>query len=142
MAGQQLGKTTHDDNTAKISTLMSTQGAQSFINYQDAHGRTPLHFSTLQGHATVTEHLIVVPCNVNLQVKIVRCAVDLQSNNGATSLQPAEHHGHSGISTLIQNKTHETLLLCSRVVINGLVAKPELNGRAVSFDDDEGHLLR
>jgi hypothetical protein len=31
--------------------------------------------------------------------------------------------------TLIRNKKQETPLLGSRVVINGLVAKPELNGR-------------
>jgi hypothetical protein len=38
----------------------------------------------------------------------------------------------------------EAPLLGSRVVIHGLVAKPELNGRAgtaVSFDDDKGRLL-
>ena len=38
----------------------------------------------------------------------------------------------------------ETPLLGRRVVINGLVAKPELNGRAgtaVSFDDDKGRYL-
>jgi hypothetical protein len=38
-------------------------------------------------------------------------------------------------------RKEETPLLGSRVVINGLVAKPELNGRtgtAVSFDADKG----
>jgi hypothetical protein len=43
--------------------------------------------------------------------------------------------------TLIRNKKQETPLLGRRVVINGLVAKPELNGRtgtAVSFDDAKG----
>jgi hypothetical protein len=40
-----------------------------------------------------------------------------------------------------QNKEHDSPLVGRRVVINGLVAKPELNGRtgtAVSFDDDKG----
>jgi hypothetical protein len=39
------------------------------------------------------------------------------------------------------SKQQETPLLGRRVVINGLVAKPELNGRpgtAMSFDDDKG----
>ena len=39
-----------------------------------------------------------------------------------------------------QNKDQETPLVGKRVVINGLVAKPELNGRTgtvVSFDDDK-----
>ena len=43
--------------------------------------------------------------------------------------------------TLIRNREQETPLLGSRVAINGLVAKPELNGRTgtvVSFDDAKG----
>ena len=48
---------------------------------------------------------------------------------------------YARVATLIRNNKQETPLLGSRVVINGLVAKPELNGRtgtAVSFDDDKG----
>jgi len=73
MTGQQLCKTACDGDTAKVCTLLRehlmelererqqraragllevepeveellfTQSAQSFINYQDAHGATPLH---------------------------------------------------------------------------------------------------
>jgi hypothetical protein len=71
----------------------------------------------------------------------VRCNVDLQSYTDSTALQLAERQGHAGISTLIRNRRQETPLLGSRVVINGLVAKPELNGctgTAVSFDDEKG----
>jgi hypothetical protein len=53
----------------------------------------------------------------------------------------AEGQGHAGIATLIRNKKQETPLLGSRVVINGLVAKPEHNGRTdtvVTFDDAKG----
>ena len=71
--------------------------------------------------------------------------VDLQANNGATAgaaaLQFAEVQGHAAIATLIRNRKQETPLLGSRVAINGLVAKPELNGRTgtvVSFNDDKG----
>jgi hypothetical protein len=41
----------------------------------------------------------------------------------------------------MRTKKQETPLLGSRVVINGLVAMPELNwrtGTAVNFDDDKG----
>jgi hypothetical protein len=61
--------------------------------------------------------------------------------DGRTALQVARLRGHAGIATLIQNKMQEMPMVGSRVVINGLVAKPELNGRtgtALSFDDDKG----
>jgi hypothetical protein len=33
MTGQQLWEAAGDGNAAKVRTLLSTQGAQSFINY-------------------------------------------------------------------------------------------------------------
>jgi hypothetical protein len=36
--GKQLWEATRDGDAATISTLLSTQGAQTFINYQDEHG--------------------------------------------------------------------------------------------------------
>jgi hypothetical protein len=42
MTGQQLLGAVRDGDAAKVSTLLSTQGAQSFINYQDERGFTPL----------------------------------------------------------------------------------------------------
>jgi hypothetical protein len=78
---------------------------------------------------------------VTKQLLAARCNVDLQAVNGLIALQLAEDEGHAGIASLIRNKKQETPLLGRRVVINGLVAKPELNGHtgtAVSFDDDKG----
>jgi hypothetical protein len=75
------------------------------------------------------------------QLIAASCNVDLQAKNGLTALQAAERHGNAGIAMLILNRKQETPLLGRRVVINGLVAKPELNGRtgtAVSFDDGKG----
>ena len=43
MTGQQAAR---DGDTVNVSTLMSTQGAQSFINYQGALGATPLSAAT------------------------------------------------------------------------------------------------
>jgi hypothetical protein len=40
MTGQQLCETAGDGDAAKVHTLLSTQCAQSFINYQDANGCT------------------------------------------------------------------------------------------------------
>jgi hypothetical protein len=39
-------------------------------------------------------------------------------------LEGSEDHGHNGITTLIQNKKEETLLVSKRVLINGLVGRP------------------
>ena len=55
MTGQQLLDAAIQGEAAKTSTLQSTPGAQSFINYQDKHGCTPLHFAVRKGHAAVTE---------------------------------------------------------------------------------------
>jgi ubiquitin len=128
MTGQQLCEAVRDGDVVKVSTLLSAQGAQSFVNYQDAYGVTPLHFAAQEGHATVTEKLIEARCNVDLQKEngctslhytatkghetvtkqllAARCNVDLQANNGATALQAAECHGHAGIAALIRNKKH------------------------------------
>ena len=130
MTGQQLWEAARDGDAAKVSTLLSTQGAQSFINYQGAHGYTPLHLAADQGHEAVTKQLLAARCNV-----------DLKDTNGLTALQAAERLGHAGVATLIRNKRQEAPLLRRRVAINGLVAKPELNGRtgtAMSFDDAKG----
>ncbi len=40
MTGQQLWEAARDGNAAKVREQLSTQGAQSFINYQDARGAT------------------------------------------------------------------------------------------------------
>ena len=40
MTGEQLWEAARDGDAAKVRTLLSTQGAQSFINYQGAHGST------------------------------------------------------------------------------------------------------
>ncbi len=137
--------------------------ARCNVDLQAKTGFTPLHVAALQGHEAISNQLIVARCNVNLQDKdactalhfaaekghapvakqllAVRCNVDLEGKFGRTALQLAEHHGHAGVATLLRKKRQETPLLGGRVVINGLVAKPELNGRAgtaVSFDDDKG----
>jgi hypothetical protein len=76
MTGQQLWEAARDGNAAKVGTLLSTKGAQSFINYQGEHRATPLHISAYGGHAAVTKQLIAAGCNV-----------DLQEQGGGTALQ-------------------------------------------------------
>ena len=45
-------------------------GAQSFINYLDASGATPLYAASQNGHASVTKQLIEARCNIDLQKKV------------------------------------------------------------------------
>ena len=47
MTGQQLWEAARGGDAAKVSTLLSTQGAQSFMNYQDAHEATPIHVAAI-----------------------------------------------------------------------------------------------
>ena len=121
MTGQQLLEAARDGHAAKVSTLLSTHGAKSFINFQNAQGITPLHAAAFGGHEAVTEKLLAARCSVDLQdakygytalhaaafnghaaattqLLAARCNVDLQAKNGATALQYAEGQGHTGIA--------------------------------------------
>jgi ubiquitin len=120
MTGQQLWEAARDGDAAKVRTLLSTQGAQSFINYQDAHGVAPLHIAAHYGHASVTKQLIDARCNVNLQEEggstplhaaageghatvteqllVARCSVNLQNKHEFTPLIYAAFQGHETVT--------------------------------------------
>jgi ankyrin repeat protein len=73
LKGGQLWNAARDGDAAKVQkvrTLLSTHGAQSFINYQDTHGYTPLFLTAAFGHETVTKELLAARCNVDLQAKV------------------------------------------------------------------------
>ena len=84
MTGEQLWEAARDSDAAKVRTLLTTQGAQSFINYQGANGTTPLHIAAFNGNEAVTEQLIATSCSV-----------DLQEENGYTPLHAAADQGHA-----------------------------------------------
>ena len=88
MTGKQLLEAAHGGNVAQVGELLSTQGAQSFINYQDEQGATPLHLVVYAGHDTVTKQLLAARCNVDLQMK----------NGSSTPLHLAAEHGHESIT--------------------------------------------
>ena len=116
MTGQQLWEAARDGHAAKVSTLLSTQGAQSFINYQGANGTTPLLCAAQNGHASVTKQLIEARCNIDLKAKegvtplicavhkghkaitqqliTARCNVDIQGKYGVSPLHMAAQKGH------------------------------------------------
>ena len=99
MTGQQLWEAARDGDAANVSSLLSTQAAQSFINYYDAHGSTrptrgrstarpmrgrstplstfrPLHYAA-ENEMAVTEKLL-------WSFLAARCNLDLQDENGFT----------------------------------------------------------
>ena len=71
MMGKQLFNAASDRNTTMVQTLLSTiastQGGQSSINYQNENGYSPLHKTADKGHTLVTQQLIAARCNVDLQ---------------------------------------------------------------------------
>ena len=76
-----------DGDTVTVRTILSGAGALSLINTRDARGETPLYWVALNGNATVTERLIEVSCNL-----------DLQEENGRTPLHAAVVTGHVAIT--------------------------------------------
>jgi ankyrin repeat protein len=64
--GKDLIEVSIEGDSVKVETLLSSQGAESFINYQNEHGATPLHSPTVNDQETVTKLLIEARCNVNL----------------------------------------------------------------------------
>ncbi len=88
---RQLCHAARDGDTATVETLLSTSGAQSLINNQQAElGASPLYFAARHGHSSVTGQLIAARCNL-----------DLQEKDGATALHAAAHNGHAAVTELL-----------------------------------------
>ena len=86
--GQLLVLVSHLNPThtevASASKMLSTAGARSLINYQNALRATALIFAAGKGHVTVTTMLIEARCNV-----------DLHDKEGFTPLYIAAQEGHA-----------------------------------------------
>ncbi len=52
-----------------VRKILSTAGAQSWIDYQDALRDTPIIVAAAMGHEAVTKQLIEAHCNVDLQME-------------------------------------------------------------------------
>ena len=87
VTGPQLLQAASHGDTSKVRTLLSVEGAQSFINYQDATGTTPLNMAARRGHAPVAELLIAARCNV-----------DLHDTEGYTPIHRAAFEGHEVVA--------------------------------------------
>ncbi len=75
----------HGD-TVTVRKMLSTADAQSWIDYQSDLGYTPLYIATLLNHASITEQLIVVRCNI-----------DLHREDGVTPLIIAAANGYETV---------------------------------------------
>ncbi len=64
-----------DDDTVTVRKILSTAGAQSLLNYQNALGDTPLIFAAGKGHEAVTKQLLEARCNVDLHEAKFGCPV-------------------------------------------------------------------
>ncbi len=67
MTGRRLWLVSQVGDEVEVGSLLSTQGAHSWINYQDANGSTSLHVASGEGHEVVTEQLLAARCNVDVQ---------------------------------------------------------------------------
>jgi len=87
VTGPQILRAASHGDTSTVRTLLSVEGAQSLINYQNANGATPLNMAARRGHAPVTELLIAARCNV-----------DLHDKDGYTPLHRAADGGHEVVA--------------------------------------------
>ena len=109
------------------------------INLQDSFGGTALMFAAGNGCTTVVQALLDANADASLQ-----------DTKGSMALAYAEHQKHAAVAQLLQHHTkrhpHDVTLASgalsgSRVRIDGLKGRPELNGRcgvAGRFDAAKG----
>jgi ankyrin repeat protein len=91
MTGQQLWQAALHGDAAAVSTLLSTRGAKSFINYQGTAWFTPLLLAAQNGHETVTKQLIAARCDVHLQTRGGSSPLHLAASKGHEAVTKAAH---------------------------------------------------
>jgi hypothetical protein len=74
-------------DASKVQTFLSVSNVQTFINYQDTDGHTPLFKAAKKGHAAVVDQLIAARCNVDLA----------NTDDGQTPLFIAAEQGHTPV---------------------------------------------
>jgi ankyrin repeat protein len=120
--GRDLFQAGSSGNALIAQPLLSAIGAQSYINYTDGDGCTPLFKTASHGYAVIVAQLMTASCSINLattkgltpllvadrvsegHTNIVshlitaRCNVDIALNtDGATPLFIAAKKGHATI---------------------------------------------
>ena len=131
--GSALFETACINDTTMVQTLLSVSDAQSYINYTDVHGRTPIFQAASKGHTFIVSQLITARSNVHLATTVdavtplfvaaqnghvvvatlidTSCGVDLVcDDDGSTPLYATASDGHAGVVT-------QLIVSCSNVDI-------------------------
>jgi hypothetical protein len=85
--GHQLYDAALDDKTKKVKTLLTKPNTQSFINWQDQTGATPIYAAAEEGHTGVVKELIAARCDINRSRK-----------DGTSPIYAAAYLGHTGVA--------------------------------------------
>jgi ankyrin repeat protein len=89
VAGSALFEAICINDTSLVRTLLSTSDAQSYINYTDVDGRTPIFEAACKGHTFIVSQLIAARFNVHLAT----------TADGSTPLYAAASNGHDVVVT-------------------------------------------
>jgi ankyrin repeat protein len=86
-AGSDLFEAACINDTTMVQTLLSASGAQSYINYTDVDGRTPIFQAASKGYTSIVSQLIAARSNVHLA----------KTANEVTPLYVAAQNGHAAV---------------------------------------------
>jgi ankyrin repeat protein len=86
-AGSTLFEAASINDTKMVRMLLSASGAQSYINYTDVDGRTPIFQAASKGHTFIVSQLIAAHSNVHLA----------KTTNEVTPLYIAAQNGHAAV---------------------------------------------
>ena len=101
-AGLELFQAACSRDAGKIQTLLSESTVQSYINYTDVNGCTPLYKAAAQGDTLIVAQLIAAHSNVDLA----------KSTDGTTPLFIAAQNGHASVARqLIEARCNVDLAL-------------------------------
>ena len=87
-AGLKLFRAACSGDACKVQALLSASSVQSYINYTDEDGRTPLFKAVSKGDILIVAQLIAAHCNVDMA----------KTTDGATPLHIAAHDGHACVT--------------------------------------------
>jgi ankyrin repeat protein len=100
-AGLELFQTACGGDACKTQTLLSASNVQSYINYTDVKGRTPLYKAASQGDTLIVAQLIAAHSNVEFTRLLIEahCNVDhaLKTIGAPKPLHVAAVEGHADV---------------------------------------------
>ena len=89
--GLELFQAACSGDAYKAATLLSASSVQSYINYTDVKGHTPLYKAASQGDTLIVTQLIAAHSNVDLT----------KTTDGTTPLFITAQNGHASVARLL-----------------------------------------